>query len=705
MNPTWISDITSSLCICEPRGAKKLTNPDDLYKNPRETMTSENMTTMISSIGSINEQGYLKGFKRRGYTAPKCVLELFANSLDSIGQNRTDGLIRFEVEQTHIYMSDNGAGMDREGVVNMFDLHRENHSSESSRGVSGIGAKPSLSILSDEKNMYLFTRKMGGDFLRVDIPWEDIHRMGRYSGMIQVREMTAAEIVDFGMESGTRIVFPYNTPLADVIAGNFQNITDPEAYLTTLMDRISIVFGHDQVRVEYSHYEKANIMVLPLYNYFGGNATDYYTGYSEDMIELWHSPTNKLNPDRFIWDGMEIVRQGKGYAKFPSKMSTNLIGYSKIGEFTLKTGLRKDDSIFNPENPILPTVNSSNIDTYSVDFINPTDDSDFLSLSKIIRNGQTIGLLPIADNKISNARANGEQFFRIKMIQCEVSFNPVSLQDNHQDKLMGIQENKNQFDGTALDQRLKSFSRLVKAIRWKKADQIWGYFKSCIPPAPEPVPAPVPVSAPEPVPAPVPVSAPEPVPAPVPVSAPEPVPVFAPVSAPEPDPVFAPVSAPEPDPVSAPVSAPEPVPVFAPVSAPEPDPVSAPVSAPEPDPVSAPVSAPEPVPVSASVLESEPETVPDVNTNSVEDMLANPVIPKTNTLVSSQPEPTILSVSAHTRNTPKSERDVYIELAELMAVDLEQLMQKASNKTSPDMTSIYKSLTQLKAHILGRNGE
>jgi hypothetical protein len=630
-------------------------------------MTTENM---ISSIGSINEQGYLKGFKRRGYTAPKCVLELFANSLDSIGQNRSDGLVRFEVGKTHIYMSDNGAGMDREGVVNMFDLHRENHSSESTRGVSGIGAKPSLSILSDEKNMYLFTRKMGGDFLRVDIPWEDIHQMGRYSGMIQVREMTAEEIADFGMESGTRIVFPYNTPLADVIAGNFQSSTEPDAYLTTLMDRISIVFGHDQVRVEYAHYEKANIMVLPLYNYFGGNATDYYTGYSEDMIELWHSPTNKLNPDRFIWDGMEIVRQGKGFAKFPSKMSTNLIGYSKIGEFNVKVGLRKDDSLFNPENPVLPTVNSSNIDTYSKKFIDPTDGSDFLSLSKIIRNGQTIGLLPIADNKISNARACGESFFRIKMIQCEVSFNPVSLQDNHQDKLVGIQENKNQFDGTALDQRLKPFSRLVKAIRWKKADQIWDYFKSCLPPAPVSEH----VSVPEPVSAPVPVSVPEPVPAP------EPVPVSAPVSVPEP----VPVSAPESVPVSAPV----------PVSVPEPAPAPEPVSVPESVPVSAP----------APVLESESETVPCVNTNSVVDMLANPVIPKTNTLVSSQPEPTILSVSAHTRNTPKSEIDVYIKLAELLALDLEQLMQKASNKTSTDMTSIYKSLTQLLAHSQGLMG-
>ena len=35
------------------------------------------------NVGSIDEKGYLAGMERRGYSEPKCLLELIANSLDA----------------------------------------------------------------------------------------------------------------------------------------------------------------------------------------------------------------------------------------------------------------------------------------------------------------------------------------------------------------------------------------------------------------------------------------------------------------------------------------------------------------------------------------------------------------------------------------------------------------------------------------------
>jgi hypothetical protein len=68
----------------------------------------------------------------------------------------------------------------------------------------------------------------------------------------------------------------------------------------------------------------------------------------------------------------------------------------------------------------------------------------------------------------------------MRLLQCEVRFNPVSAQDNRQDKVMGIQENKNQFDGESLP---VTFSRMIFAIREQKAHDIWNYFQRTVAPA------------------------------------------------------------------------------------------------------------------------------------------------------------------------------------------------------------------------------
>jgi hypothetical protein len=59
-----------------------------------------------------------------------------------------------------------------------------------------------------------------------------------------------------------------------------------------------------------------------------------------------------------------------------------------------------------------------------------------------------------------------------------VRFSPYSSQeDNHQDRAMNIQENKNQFDGKSLP---KNFTRLVRALKKKKVQVIQEYFSAVL---------------------------------------------------------------------------------------------------------------------------------------------------------------------------------------------------------------------------------
>lgn len=426
-----------------------------------------------TAVGSINERGYLKGFKRRGYTDAKCLGELTANSLDSIDRKGGgSGVIRFDIGTEEIRMSDRGSeGMGRTEAAEMFDLHRENHASDASRGVSGIGAKPALSNLSGDRNMYLLTHKDGGEYLKVVIPWADIHRDGRYTGMVQVIPMTPGEAAAFGTGPGTTIVFPYSDMLSTLIRDNFTPLYEEDNTLTAPLDRIGVVFGREATPIQYVHHEEpGRVHELPKYNYFAGTDADYYLGIKRATIEHWYSKTE--GKDRFICENQEIVRAGRGWSKDPCEKQTNTSGYVRVGEFRVLIGLRRDVAIFDEEAPALPKADQKYQNVYNTEHLG-ADTLEYLAPSKLVRNGQTIGLVPLADTNIANARAGGKASVAIKLVQCEIRFNPVSAQDNRQDNVMGIQENKNQFDGDSLP---LNFTRLVKALRMKKADEIWDYF-------------------------------------------------------------------------------------------------------------------------------------------------------------------------------------------------------------------------------------
>jgi len=450
-----------------------------------------------SFIGSINEKGYLNGFTKRGYTFPKCILELVANVIDAfdkISENPA-GFTRtllFDVTPGLIKFIDNASGMSKEGADNMFAMHNENHASDSSRGVSGIGAKPSLSILSKKTSVTLFTRTFNGEYLRITVPWNKIHSTGKYTGMISVDEMTEQEKKDFckdreennmlfsSQAQGTTIEFAYNDELHGVITNNFENISTSN--LRNPLDRIGCVFGRDSIKILYKHYEKREeLREIKLYDYFSENQSSYYKGVTEYTIDYLHS--YRHDTDRFILhkDGLsyEIAKHGKGYKNDVLELEENTKGYKVVGKFTVKVGLRTDKSIFDIDNPVRVTedkllVGGQKRGVYDKEHLGePGENSDFLSRNKLIRNGQLIGTFS-SEQKEGNARADGIAFLKIELIQAYVYFNPVSSHDNLQDQIMGIQENKNQFDGDSLP---KNFTRLIRHLKAEKANEIIEYFE------------------------------------------------------------------------------------------------------------------------------------------------------------------------------------------------------------------------------------
>jgi hypothetical protein len=455
--------------------------------------------SVVLNVGRIDEKGYLAGMERRGYSEPKCLLELVANSLDALDsvmhERGFTPAIAYKVERESILQMDNGAGMDADNIGNMFAMHRENHSSEASRGVSGIGAKPALSILSRKSVVNIYTRKREGSFLKVTAPWDAIHAAGKYTGMVVVTPMTEEEQTEFfrqreesgmlngGIAHGTTIRFKYSDELAYLLRANFLPISHEDA-LKDPLDRIGIVFGHDDVRMTLDDYTQPDeTLEIEKYNYFGVPDAEFYTGKSEHIIE--HIQSERENKDRFILrtpeGSLEIRVNGRGMSKNPETVTEGRIGYRPVGTFRVVCGMRLDRELFDPDAP-----REMGADAFAGEYSERALggggiggnklQEPFLCCYKLIRNNQAIGLIDPPDTSMSSARGTSDSRLELMHVQAELRFNPVSAQDNRQDLVTGIQENKNQFNGSNVPKQL---TRIVAYLRKMKANEIRGFMEAC----------------------------------------------------------------------------------------------------------------------------------------------------------------------------------------------------------------------------------
>jgi hypothetical protein len=484
-----------------------------------------------NTVGKISERGLLNNLEKKGFTPEKCLSELVANSVEP-----TVGATRVHFDCNHIYndenyilMMDNGNGI--ANVSNMFNIYNENHETDQSLGISGIGSKPATCILSMRTHVTIYTHNLNGDYIIIDIPWDAIFEQNKYSDMItwsfmnieQHAYFTTTMLSVFTDTHGTMIRFQYNDTLFNVIKSNF--VKEELAYIP-IEDRLSIIYGRF-TNIAFTASIQENITSsLDLYNYFGYTNDLYFTGISEYTVKVYAKDARLLDIStcKFVMmdksdanKGIYFKTAGRGY----SKEATNqyipdiINGLVYIGEITLTAGMLLDEDYqvcaikeiqgtqTEDDGKILHDFQQYDID-HGIMSLNeekskkskkatPHEGGDvemfgpegtkarkeFMCKLRIIRNGQFIGVSNIKEQTISNARANAEAKNKLFHTRCELSYRTVSSQTNGMDKIFYIQENKNQYNENTLHPGL---SRLVWHVKTLKHKEIWGYFKSlCIP--------------------------------------------------------------------------------------------------------------------------------------------------------------------------------------------------------------------------------
>ena len=456
-------------------------------------MQNSSSATMISqaaslTCGSFNEAGFIQSLSRKGFTLLRCIIELIGNILDAKGKNAV-----FRVEKDYITLDDDGVGMCASKVGEMFDMYRQNHKNETSIGVSGLGSKAATLLLSQNNitrasHVTIYTHVDGGDFLRVDVPWDQITQKGQYQGSITTSIMNSVEINEFIHHRtslnlghvGTSIRFKYNEPFHEVLETCFKLET---RMATPLVEQLGYIFGknHD-FNIRYSSYESGEL-TIPMYDYFGGNRPDYYTGINCDRI-LYCS--NKQEHEYILCgenDTYSRFAQNKtGCARSLTPVSSTLVDQMQIhGEFQVKTGMRNDATLFDEGNMemSIKVFDSARepVCQYDAGYItlknNKDETKEMLVKTSINRNNQYISSVNIDGFNAGSARSGAESSMQLIYVRSEVSYFQKSAQDNPMDIAVGIQETKVQHCGNLA----KPFERIIAHLRTEKWKQIKAYFE------------------------------------------------------------------------------------------------------------------------------------------------------------------------------------------------------------------------------------
>lgn len=445
----------------------------------------ENLNTNpIVNAGSIDECGFLDGLERKGFTPIKCLSEMTANSYDAESQN-----VKYVIDSVHFRQIDDGLGMSIVKLVNMFSMFKSNHRERKSMGVSGVGSKPSLLILSKKlgrySNVIVYSRSFDtNEYVKAIVPWEQIMQSKVYSNKIQITKMNDEEIEAFTTERntmrhqfGTTIKFEYSNMLLELIKCQF---SDSKKKLP-LNDRLDFIFGKINMKITFDKQDGILPKVLAKYNYFEGNDLQYYTGVQLDTIAHY---IDENHEDRFVWldpfeldhtFGKEIKKTGRGFDKSPSRVKISG-RWTHITNIEIKNGMRKNNRIFNEADPRTPSGASTFLCDYDAPYFitnNRNDDlREVLSKMSINRNSQYINSASLPGFNSATARGGIWSMIKTFHQRTELSYEIFSTQDNNIDKIMGIQENKSQQEPNLPENLI----RLITHLKTANVDKIKAHF-------------------------------------------------------------------------------------------------------------------------------------------------------------------------------------------------------------------------------------
>ena len=439
----------------------------------------------ISSAGSVNETGLVNGFIRQGFTPTKCGAELIANLIDSFATEA-----KFIVGRD-IKLVDNGIGMTRVKLVNMFDAGRENHYGEKTMGVSGIGGKISNYILSkNEKGkpseVTVLTKHKDEPYLKATVPWYTIYETKIFSGQIKIVLANEKEIEIFKSErnscdlTGTTIIFQYSNVFKEVLNYQF-NEQQEQTGCYNLDDWWAITFGKTTTNIWLDKCNGLAPIKMRKYNNFSGLDNEFYNDQIFNWVINYIDDGNRfvcLDP-RQINQYIEITQNGQGFATKPNNItiSPKLIENAVVIKFT--SGMRKNNKVFNINNPQEPNATFC-LNEYDVSFIKMEQQKDIIkenfSKTSIYRNGQKITSVSLEGFKFSSARGGGESLLKTIHHRTEISYETNSKQENSVDEVHGIQQNKNQNQNNLP----KNYTRLLEYLKTYDCELIIQYFDSVL---------------------------------------------------------------------------------------------------------------------------------------------------------------------------------------------------------------------------------
>jgi hypothetical protein len=465
-----------------------------LHQTKRFNMSIETM--QYEDCGSFNEEGTLDNLCWKGFTHSQSVSEILANSSDFKANE-----VRIEIIQNEsIKLIDNGNGMDMQSVKKMYDMNRSNHKCDRSKGVAGMGGKAGQVVGGNKTPVNMYTHKVDGEYIHTYIPWNTIYIEGVFTNKIISRNMTEEEIQQFKNERsnqrvdgiddsyhGTTIVFQYNRQLCNAIKCGIDKDVDRDGTAADQTTLFGFVFGRDDMKISLSYPDRPDkpIQYCDKYDYFGGNDDSYYCGKGTTTITHWQKRLNdEYIQSRFTYKKTddadtdtltEYPIKTTGYGKENRSIIVEDIendGFEIVGTFEFECGLRIDNDHFNPDSPKELT---------NTEYVGPYDSKRLLGKkgeiykhvgynSAFVRNGQILGSFQYPDLQPSIYRASMENRHS-SYVHASLSYEQISTKNNPNDKMAGIQENKNQWN-TVLPTGL---TRICRTLRDEKAKEIWRY--------------------------------------------------------------------------------------------------------------------------------------------------------------------------------------------------------------------------------------